>query len=307
MTKKQIAKKLVSKKTSKKPVRKVLVLRTVNADMTSCNGFVYPESGAVSAPDWAPTIECGKGLHGLLWGEGHGGFLDWSRDAKWLVIEVDEDKIVDLTSIDNTMKCKFPGGEVVHCGDQKSATDYILSHGGAGRTVVGAFVTVGHSQVASAGYRGTASAGYRGTASAGNDGTASAGDGGTASAGYRGTASAGYRGTASAGDKGKASAGDDGTASAGNDGTASAGSYGTASAGDKGTASAGYRGTASAGNDGTASAGYRGTASAGNNGEIHIRYWDGNRYRTVVGYIGENGLEANVSYKLNNNHEFTKT
>ena len=111
-----------------------------------------------------------------------------------------------------------------------------------------------------------------------------------ASAGDHGTASAGDYGTASAGSYGTASAGDGGTASAGYRGTASAGDGGTASAGDGGTASAGYAGTASAGDHGTASAEYGGT--------IQIKRWDGSRYRIVTGYVGEDGIEANVLYKL---------
>ncbi|HGN4787823.1 TPA: hypothetical protein ACKTE9_001480 [Pseudomonas aeruginosa] len=83
----------------------------------------------------------------------------------------------------------------------------------------------------------------------------------------------------------------------------------TLQAGDKelcqvgayGTATAGVEGTATAGNWGTATAGYKGTATAGKKGEIRIRYWDEKteRYRTVIGYIGEDGLEPNAPYKLN--------
>ncbi|MFG8791718.1 hypothetical protein ACEPVN_08100, partial [Pseudomonas aeruginosa] len=60
-----------------------------------------------------------------------------------------------------------------------------------------------------------------------------------------------------------------------------------------GTATAGYKGTATAGN--------WGTATAGEKGEVRIRYWDEKteRCRTVIGYIGEDGLEPNVPYKLN--------
>ncbi len=85
-------------------------------------------------------------------------------------------------------------------------------------------------------------------------------------------------------------AGDSGTATAGDRGTATAGDSGTATAGDRGTATAGYGGTATAGYGGTATAGYRGT--------IQIRWWDGNRYRTAVGDVGENGIEADVPYHV---------
>lgn len=46
----------------------VLVLRTVNADGTSYNGFQWPlEVGAVAeCPDWDPAPKCGNGLHGLV-------------------------------------------------------------------------------------------------------------------------------------------------------------------------------------------------------------------------------------------------
>jgi hypothetical protein len=124
-------------------------------------------------------------------------------------------------------------------------------------------------------------------------------------AGDCGTAIAGYKGTATAGDKGTATAGGEGTAIAGDEGTAIAGFRGTATAGYGGTAT-GKRGTATVGDYGTATAGYGGTATAGDRGIIQIRYWDGNRYRVRVGYIGENGLEAGVPYVLNEEGEFVR-
>jgi hypothetical protein len=79
---------------------------------------------------------------------------------------------------------------------------------------------------------------------------------------------------------------------------ATAGDGGTATAGDGGTATAGYQGTATAGDWGTATAGYQGTATAGEDGEIRIRFSDGSRYRLAVGYVGEDGILANVPYKV---------
>ena len=208
---------------------KTYVLRTCNADMTSRNGFVWPESGPVQCGDWEPTPECGNGLHGLLMGEGNGGLLSWASDSRWLVVEVNASDIVGLGD-----KVKFPSGDVVHCGDRKSATDFIIAKGADSSKCVGAFVM------------------------------------------------AGDWGTASAGDYGTASTGDNGTASAGNWGNASAGAWGTAQAG----------------NDGTASAGYGGTASAGDWGVINIKWYDGSRYRIATGYVGEDGIEPNVPYRV---------
>ena len=163
------------------PVETVLVLRTCTAQMTSHNGFKWPESGPVSAPDWRPDSECGHGLHGFLWGEGNGSLANWDIDAKWLVCSVPKDSLIDIGE-----KVKFPACEVVFCGDRNGATEYIKTHGPSGKSIIGGTAT--------AGYRGTATAGYRGTATAGDSGTATAGDSGTATAGYRGTATAGTGG-----------------------------------------------------------------------------------------------------------------
>ena len=122
--------------------------------------------------------------------------------------------------------------------------------------------------------------------------------GGTATAGDRGTATAGYKGTATAGNRGTATAGNSGTATAGNRGTATAGNRGTATVGYGGTSTVGDRGTATAGAGGTATAGYDGTATAGYGGRIQIEYFKKKRYRLVVGYIGEDGLEPDTAYRV---------
>jgi len=129
-----------------------------------------------------------------------------------------------------------------------------------------------------------------------------------ATAGYSGTATAGYRGTATAGDRGTATAGYRGTATAGYRGTATAGDRGTATAGDRGTATAGDSGTATAGDSGTATTGYRGTATAGDSGMISIQYWDSKaeRYKVMIGYIGEGGLKPGIAYQLDENCQFVE-
>jgi hypothetical protein len=156
----------------------------------------------------------------------------------------------------------------------------------------------GFCGTAKAGDEGTAEAGFCGTAKAGVCGTAKVGICGTAKAGVCGTAKAGICGTAKAGDEGTAKAGDYGTAIAGYEGTAIAGHYGTAISGFMGTAKAGNKGTAQAGNKGTAQAGSYGTASAGEGGKIMIDYCDYEklRMRTLIGYVGENGIEPNTLY-----------
>lgn len=140
-----------------------------------------------------------------------------------------------------------------------------------------------------------------GTAIAGDSGTAATGESGTAMVGDRGSALAGMFGTASAGEWGRATVGDCGVASVLTCGIATAGRLGSATAGDYGAASVGAQGTASAG--------VGGTVCAGEQGEIRLRYWDSQaqRYRTATGYIGENGLEPNTHYMLNDRHAFART
>jgi len=320
--------------------KKVLVLRTCKPDMSSTNGFKWPESGYVEAPDWKPTNECGNGLHGWLWGGGDGSLGNWREDAKWLVVEVDVDKVIDLDG-----KVKFPFGKVVFCGSRLDATNYLVRRA-PDKAVIGAAVvagdygtatagdygtatvgkngtataghggkaTAGHGGKATVGDRGTATAGKNGTATTGNYSMATAGDGGTATAGERGTATAGYCGTATAGNYGTATAGERGTATAGYCGTATAGDYGTATAGNYGTATAGKNGTATAGKNGaatagyygTATAGYCGTATAGEGGRLCLEYCDGERYRIRVAYVGENGILPNVPYRLDSDGNFIK-
>jgi hypothetical protein len=176
----------------------LLALKTVSAEMCAHGGFLWPESGHIEAPDWDARPRCGGGLHALPWGIGDGSLLNWDAEAKWLVMEVD--KAAGVVDLDG--KIKFRACDVLHCGDQKSATDFLFTHKAGLLGVVGAFVSAPASGGAHAGYRGTATAGEGGTATAGEGGTATAGDYGTATAGYRGTATAGEGGTATAGEGG---------------------------------------------------------------------------------------------------------
>jgi hypothetical protein len=105
------------------------------------------------------------------------------------------------------------------------------------------------------------------------------------------------------------SVGEGGVCAVGALGTATAGCRGTATAGCRGTATAGYRGTATAGDSGTATAGCRGTATAGYRGTIVIEWYDcaKDRYRRAVGYVGEDGIEANVAYRCDDAGKLVRT
>ena len=143
----------------------VLALKGVNADMTAHNGFVWPESGEVVAPDFLPTQKCGNGLHFFLWGAGDSILLNTEDGAKYLVLEVDASTIIDLGGKAKSEKCN-----VIFCGPLPDAVE-IIQHFSPENTLV---------------MYGTATAGNSGTATAGNSGTATAGDYGTATAGDSG-------------------------------------------------------------------------------------------------------------------------
>ena len=119
---------------------KSLVLKAVSSDMKSYGGFQWPGVGGVAvADDWDASPTCGGGLHGWLNGVGDASCQSWSKspDAKWLVLSVDTETLVDLWG-----KVKFPEAEVVHVGDKKSAGAVILATGFIG-PVIGATVTGG--------------------------------------------------------------------------------------------------------------------------------------------------------------------
>ena len=239
-----------------------LVLRTCAPDGSSRGGFVWPELGPVEcAPPgldplahWDPHPECGNGLHGALWGEGDSGLLDWSPNARWLVVRVLAADIVDLGG-----KVKFPRGWVEHCGDRQSATRYLVKHGGAGRAVIGVTLTGGNRSTLTGGNRSTLTGGDDSTLTGGYDSTLNGGDGSTLTGGNRSTLTGG-----------------DGSTLTGGDGS---------------TLTGGNRSTLTGGDDST--------LTGGDGSTLTGWWWDGQRRRFAVAYVGEeDGIEAGVPYRV---------
>ena len=200
-----------------------LVLRTCNADMTSYGGFVWPESGHIEAPDFKRTYDCGHGLHGLLEGHGDGKYLNWSDDAKWLVVKIFANDDLLCGKGDLTDKCKFREGTVVYCGDRSGAVEYLKNHD----VDISACVA---GQATASGYAGQATA-----------------------SGYGGQATA-------SGEAGQATASGE---------HALALTWGSSQ-----------------------------RAKAGRYGIIALRWFDGNRFRLAIGYIGENGISQDIWYRV---------
>jgi hypothetical protein len=229
----------------KKTIPTTYVLRTVKANLTAYNGFVWPRSGPVSCPDWDPKPECGNGLHGLAMGEGDYSLLSSKPNALWMVVRV---RTSELVKIDND-KVKFPRGTVIYCGDRLGATNLIKKKHPISKCVYANHVVL---------------------------------------------------------DKGVAISGDRGTSTSGHGGTSISGYCGTSTSGSSGTSISGYCGTSTSGHKGTSNSGEYGISTSGHGGTLIIKCWDGHRYRSEVAYVGENGIEPNVAYRLNANYKFVK-
>jgi hypothetical protein len=171
----------------------VLVLRACNADMTSRNGFKWPESGHVKVDNWDPTPGCGPGgLYGWLWGEGdassHSEAVDpWAADAKWLLVEVLESSLVDCDR-----KVKFPEGDVVFCGSRLEATTWLVERA-PGKATIGATLTGGARSTLTGGYASTLTGGARSTLTGGYASTLTGGYASTLTGGARSTLTGGAK------------------------------------------------------------------------------------------------------------------
>jgi len=99
--------------------------------------------------------------------------------------------------------------------------------------------------------------------------------------------------------------GGDGAIVTGGDGATVTGGYGAiVTGGDEATVTGGDRATVTGGYRATVTGGYRAIVTGGDGGSIQIKHWDGERYRIKTGYIGEDGLKANMPYCLDGNHNF---
>jgi hypothetical protein len=254
-----------------------LILRCCGQQGESFDNFRWPlRVGAqVEAPDWDPDFarHRGHGLSGWLYGEGNAkkANREHLHEGLWLVVEAARHEVIVIDG-----ECKFPRATVRFVGSKQDAAAYLIANepNARDRSVIGSVVHCG--------------------------------DFGKASAGYTGEAIAGYGGTAIAGDWGIATADAYGRAVTGDFGNATAGDFGAAVVGDFGTACAGKFGIATAEWHSTATAGIFGAVSAGHQGTLQIYWYDHQheRCRIAVAYVGENGIEPNKVYRLDNEQRF---
>jgi len=101
----------------------VLILRKCREDLTSHNGFKYPETGFVEALDWQPTTECGNGLHGLVWATGDFNIDDYGNIFQVLLVNK-LDGFIDLGD-----KVKFKRAYVLlTTKEQQRVSDLLMKY-----------------------------------------------------------------------------------------------------------------------------------------------------------------------------------
>ena len=266
-----------------------LVLVVCDSGGKSSRGFQWPlvVGESVSASNWMSNKHLADGLYGWLYGSGLMNMAFSESTATWLVVEVQEDELIELSGC-----CKFPSAIVRYAGDSKSAADYLWEHEPRSRAlpVHGAY---------------RANMNDRAEVEVGLFGYAIAGVMGSATADACGCAISGEWGQSITRALGVSISNENGTAIAGNNGCAIARSNGKAIAGFLGNAITGEGGISQAGTCGVAIAGLDGSATAGRNGLLSILHLDGHLAITrKVAVVGENGIKPDVLYKLDKNGDF---
>jgi hypothetical protein len=308
---------------------KVYLLRSCAADMTGRAGFKWPETGPVEAPTewwgnesdkpddlklgWDPCVECGAGLHGLLWGIGDFSLMKVSapQNAKWLIVEA----LASDTAQISRKKAKISRGNVVFCG---SLGDAVIRMAALRLTIEGysapASTTGYYAPASTTGdYAPASTTGYYAPASTTGD-YAPASTTGYCSATPAST-TGNYAPASTTGDYAPASTtGYSAPASTtGNYAPASTtgysapasttGNYAPASTtGNYAPASTtgNYAPASTTGENSIAASLGGNMARAGEKGVVIIKWWDAEaqRPRVAVGYVGENGISAGTWYRV---------
>jgi len=251
------------------------IIRTVKEDYTSYNNFTWPKSGQVKADDFKPTLECGNGLHGLRIGQQQPG--KWYGDGIVLLLKVPSSTIIDL---EDNSKCKFPECKIVMSGNMNEITNYLYKKN---INIEGL---------------------YRRTQLSNKSEKWTGGDRSTLTAGDYSRLTAGHFSTLTAGHSSTLTAGACSTLTAGHSSTLTAGYYSTLTAGSDSTLTAGSDSTLTAGSDSTLTAGVYSTLTAGEGSRLTCEYYNDNKIRLAIAYVGENDIKPNQAYRVNNKGEF---
>jgi hypothetical protein len=265
------------------------ILKTTQKDGITYNDFKWPtEVGAkVTAPDWLPTPECGKGLHGWLNGKGDGtiGHIG-VEGCVWMVLGV-EGEIIELNG-----KVKFESCVILHVGDQLSATQFLRNLVPESRAMIGEQLVVGNNTIEMTGDYGSITGGDYSTLTGGKYSILTGREYSTLTGGNRSTLTGGNNSTLTGGDRSTLTGGDRSTLTGGEYSTLTGGSSSTLTGGDRSILTGGYYSILTGGN--------RSTLTGGDYSTLTFKIWDVNRYRLHTFYVGEDGIEPNVAYKFEN-------
>ena len=107
---------------------RVLIVKCVNADMTSYEKFVWPKAGPVKPTVWKRDTTCDSGgLFGWPWGMFIGDGKDPHADMAWLVFAAKPENVIDLGG-----KVKVVPGDdgdcanVIYCGTMAGAMAFTM-------------------------------------------------------------------------------------------------------------------------------------------------------------------------------------
>jgi hypothetical protein len=243
-----------------------LVLRCCKFDMSSKNGFVWPGVGGVATAQ--DWIDNNECGNGLHgWLYGQGDH----RTSDYFSMVDAKWLVVKVALADVRIlggKCKFPSGEVVFVGSRSEAAKYIIENEpqAANVAVIGA--------VLECGYNGVVQGGALSVLTGGDSATMTGDDSATMTGGDSATMIGGYSATMTGGDYAKMTGGDGAKMTGGDSATMTGGDSATMTGGD--------------------------------GASMCFQYYDGKRSRTVIAYVGEDGIEPNVAYQLNDDHKVVK-
>ena len=112
--------------------------------------------------------------------------------------------------------------------------------------------------------------------------------------------------TVTGGDRSTVTGGKWSTVTGGISSTVTGGDYSTVTGGQDSTVTGGYRSTVTGGEFSTVTGGYWSTVTGGNGSVLSLKWFDGRRDRIITAYVGEDGIEPNVPYKLDENGKFVR-
>ena len=136
------------------------------------------------------------------------------------------------------------------------------------------------------------------TLTAGNWSTLTGGNWSRLTSGNISILTVGHYSTLTGGDCSTLTAGNDSTLTGGACSRLTGGNDSALTGGDCSTLTGGYKSTLTGGNNSTLTAGDGSIFCSGENSSFISQYWDGKKYRTIVFYVGENGILPNKKYKI---------